>query len=110
MSKRTYTGVTYLKQRGNFQTRTSAEDFWGGNLPKEKLSELIYSVETQAALLAISLYTCGEAEHLPFIHKDPDQDPSCPYLQLTETVRVYLTIDAETLEMYIDYYEDTRYI
>lgn len=108
MSKRTYTGVTYLKQRGNFQTRTSAEDFWGGNLPKEKLSELIYSIETQAALLAISLYTCGETEHLPFINKDPDSP--YPYLQLTETIRVYFTIDAETLEMYIDFYEDTRYI
>lgn len=108
MSKRTYTGVTYLKQRGNFQSRTSAEDFWGGNLPKEKLSELIYSIEAQAALLAISLHACGEIKNLPFVYKDPDSP--YPYLQLTETVRVYLAIDAETLEMYIDYYEDTRYI
>lgn len=108
MSKRTYTGVTYLKQRGNFQSRTSAEDFWGGNLPKEKLSELIYSIETQAALLAISLYTCDETENLPFVYKDPDSP--YPYLQLTETVRVYLMIDAATLEIYVNYYEDTRYI
>lgn len=111
MNNNIYSSVTYLKEHGNFQSKTSPEAFFGANsIPNEQISKLAYSIETQAALLAICLYTCGEAEHLPFIHKDPDQDPSCPYLQLTETVRVYLTIDAETLEIYVDLYEETHYI
>lgn len=109
MDKNIYSSVTYLKERGNFQLQTSPEAFFGANsIPNEQISKLAYSVESQAALLAISLYACGEIENLPFVYKDPDSP--YPYLQLTETVRVYLAIDAETLDIYIDFFEETHYI
>ena len=109
MDKNIYSSVTYLKERGNFQLQTSPEAFFGANsIPNEQISKLAYSVEAQAALLAISLYACGEIESLPFVYKDPDSP--YPYLQLTETVRVYLAIDAETLDIYIDFFEETHYI
>lgn len=109
MDKNIYSSVTYLKERGNFQSKTSPEAFFGANsIPNEQISKLAYSVEEQAALLAISLYACGETKHLPFVYKDPDSP--YPYLQLTETVRVYLAIDAETLDIYIDFFEETHYI
>lgn len=109
MDKNIYSSVTYLKERGNFQLQTSPEAFFGANsIPNEQISKLAYSVEAQAALLAISLYACGEIENLPFVYKDPDSP--YPYLQLTETVRVYLAIDAETLDIYIDFFEETHYI
>lgn len=109
MDKNIYSSVTYLKERGNFQLQTSPEVFFGANsIPNEQISKLAYSVEAQAALLAISLYACGEIENLPFVYKDPDSP--YPYLQLTETVRVYLAIDAETLDIYIDFFEETHYI
>lgn len=109
MDKNIYSSVTYLKERGNFQSQTSPEAFFGANsIPNEQISKLAYSVEAQAALLAISLYACGEIENLPFVYKDPDSP--YPYLQLTETVRVYLAIDAETLDIYIDFFEETHYI